>query len=653
MKWGDDSWRRGDPIDALLGREWLLTNGLGGYASGTLAGVCTRRYHGYLVAALPAPHGRVLMCSHLDERLSVGGQTLRLTGDERTGAPLELPAVEALAAVTLERGLPCWRYEAAGVVLERRVVMLHGRNLVIVEWRVVAAPAPVTLTARPSFQIRLHESDVSAPPLKYPVAVDGARCDVDPTGRFAVRLLAAGAGRWHSDAREQSRSVHYRVEARRGYNCDGPLGSAVQLTATLGVGDWAALVITAEDWAALGRFDVRAAVAGERARRDQLVRAARVDARLALAADAFLIRPPRGDADSRSVIAGYHWFTEWGRDALIALPGLTLPTGRSDDARRLLTTLAQAARDGLVPARFGEGAHEAVYASADATLWLFVALQRYLDATDDRVTLRQLLPTLVGLIEQHARGTRFGIGVDGDGLLRQGAPGHPLTWMDAQVGDWVVTPRRGKPVELEALWYNALRALGGWLDEEGRPGAAALLAAADRARAAFHARFVRAGGCLYDVVDGEGGDDPALRPNQLLALSLPHPILDEAYWPSLLDAVAAQLVTPRGLRTLAPVERGYQPRYDGNLLARDAAYHQGTVWAWLAGPFADGWRRAGRDEAAVSAIVDGLGSVFGQACLGQLGEVFDAEPPHPARGCVAQAWSVGELIRVVAGAAPP
>jgi predicted glycogen debranching enzyme len=259
------------------------------------------------------------------------------------------------------------------------------------------------------------------------------------------------------------------------------------------------------------------------------------------------------------------------------------------------------------------------------------------------------LPLLVEVMAQHLRGTRFGIGADADGLLRQGAPGVPLTWMDAQVGEWVVTPRRGKAVEVQALWYNALAALAGWLDEERHPGAADLQQAAARARAAFAARFVPPTGWLFDVVDGEGGDDPALRPNQLLAVSLPHPILDGPRAAELLDAVAEHLVTPVGLRTLAPSERGYQPRYDGNLLARDAAYHQGTVWAWLVGPFADAWRRAGRDEAAVAAILDGQRAAFGQSCMGQLGEVFDAEPPHPARGCIAQAWSVGEVNRVIAG----
>lgn len=645
------AWRRGDPVEALLAREWLVANGLGGYASSTLAGVCTRRYHGYLVAALPPPHGRVLLVSHLDERLAVGGATLRLTGDERTGAPLELPAVDALAEVRLERGLPVWRFEHAGVVVERRVALWHGRNVAVVRWRVLAAPAPVELAVRPSFQIRLHESEVAQPPLPYPVVVDGARCEIDPRGRFPVRLLALGAARWHSDSTVQTRQVHYRVEARRGYNCDGPLTSAVQLVATLAAGDEAALVAAADDWAALDRFDVAAAVAAEEARRDALVRAARVDEALALAADAFVIRPARAPADARSVVAGYHWSTEWGRDALIAAAGLTLATGRPDDARRILGTFADA-RDGLVPARWDEGAPEPTYATADATLWLFVALQRYLAATDDRGTLRELLPALVAVVEQHRRGTRFGIGVDGDGLLRQGAPGHPLTWMDARVADWVVTPRRGKAVEVQALWYNALVALAGWLDGEGRPGAAELQALADRARAAFHARFVQPSGALFDVVDGEGGDDPALRPNQLLAAALPHPILDDARARPVLDLVRAQLWTPVGLRSLAPTERGYQPRYDGNLLARDAAYHQGTVWAWLVGPFADAWRRLrpGDDE-PIAQMVHGLRATLGHPCLGQISEVFDAEAPHPARGCVAQAWSVAELARVIAAAA--
>jgi predicted glycogen debranching enzyme len=334
---------------------------------------------------------------------------------------------------------------------------------------------------------------------------------------------------------------------------------------------------------------------------------------------------------------------------MISLEGLTITTGRHAEAGWILRTFAHYVRDGLIPNYFPDGKNEGVYHTADATLWFFHALDRYLEATQDRTTLRTLLPILQSIAQHHLRGTRFGIGVDpADGLLVQGAPGYQLTWMDAKVDDWVVTPRRGKAVEINALWYNALRLLENWLREEGQEEAAGTLADhANRARTAFNQRFWNAEtNCLFDVIDGEQGDDPACRPNQIFAIALKHPILDESHWPAVLSAVQERLLTPVGLRSLSREHPDYKPRYFGDLRARDAAYHQGTVWGWLIGPFIDARLKVHPDDrAGARRCLEGLVPHLDEACVGSISEIFDAEAPYTPRGCIAQAWSVAEALR--------
>jgi len=381
-------------------------------------------------------------------------------------------------------------------------------------------------------------------------------------------------------------------------------------------------------------------------------------AELVLAADQFIITPSgrveeaarasaMGD-EVRTVIAGYHWFTDWGRDTMISLEGLTLCTGRQREAGYILRTFGHYVRDGLIPNMFPEGTKEGLYHTADATLWFFHAIHRYLIATGDRSTLRQLLPKLKSIIQHHVAGTHFGIGVDpADGLLRQGAGGYQLTWMDAKVDDWVVTPRRGKAVEINALWYNALRLVTEWLREEGDPMALETHEYAERARMSFNRRFwYEDGGYLYDVVDGEAGDDTACRPNQIFAISLDHPVLDADHWRPVFGVVRERLLTPLGLRSLSPGHRDYKAQYYGDLRARDAAYHQGTVWGWLAGPFVDAWLKVFPDDkAGARRCLDGFEAHLNEAGVGTLSEIFDAEQPYTPRGCIAQAWTVAEVLR--------
>jgi predicted glycogen debranching enzyme len=332
-------------------------------------------------------------------------------------------------------------------------------------------------------------------------------------------------------------------------------------------------------------------------------------------------------------------------------------TGRHDEAGAILRTFLHYVRDGLIPNLFPEGENEGLYHTADATLWFFHAMDRYLASTGDAATLQRALPVFRSIVDHHLRGTRFGIGVDPvDGLLRQGAQGYQLTWMDAKVDGWVVTPRRGKAVELNALFHNALRLMQRWLAEAGdAQGAREMEAHANRLAASFNERFWNpATGCLFDVVDGDAGDDGAIRPNMLLSISLPHPVLERARWSSVLQVATRTLLTPVGMRTLAPEHPDYQPRYDGDLRARDAAYHQGTVWAWLAGPFADAWLRVhGQDTGALQLLREGLQRHLDEAGIGTLSEIFDAQPPHAPRGCIAQAWSVAEALRLLARLAAP
>jgi predicted glycogen debranching enzyme len=356
------------------------------------------------------------------------------------------------------------------------------------------------------------------------------------------------------------------------------------------------------------------------------------------------------------LIAGYQWFTDWGRDTMISLEGLTLMTGRHAETGYTLRLFAHYLRDGLLPNLFPEGDQKGLYHTADATLWFFHAIGRYLDATDDRATLDVLLPHLLTIVKHHLDGTRFGIGVDPeDGLLRQGEEGYQLTWMDAKVDDWVVTPRRGKAVEINALWYNALGLLAGWVRQvRGDHEAKQWEAHAEETRVSFNRRFwYEQGGYLFDVVDGEQGDDTACRPNQLLAISLAHPVLDRRYWEPVVNIVQQRLLTPVGLRSLSPDHPSYNAKYDGNLRARDAAYHQGTVWAWLIGPFIDAWLKVHPDKIVEARqFLSGFDQHLNDSCIGSISEIFDAEAPFTPRGCIAQAWSVAEVLRCWVKTAP-
>jgi predicted glycogen debranching enzyme len=650
------SWTAVDAVaDAAVPHEWLVANGLGGYASGTVSGIVTRRYHGLLIAALPAPLGRIVMLNHLVERV-------------RTADGESKPLTEALTEFRLEAGLPIWLFELPdGTAIEKRLAMPRGQNTVHVMYSRVRGAGPLQLCVRPRIHFRPHEAPVSqALEGEYVFAtLDDERYEVTAGPEWPpLRMLVRGERPDFVVAHKVTGEVLYPIEESRGYAARGAQWSPGYYRADLSSAD-VTLTASTETWERIRALPPADAFEAELERRHRLLTTAPARARhgvaaeLVLAADQFIITPAgrveetaraqaEGD-DVRTVIAGYHWFTDWGRDTMISLEGLTIATGRLREAGCILRTFGHYVRDGLIPNMFPEGENEGLYHTADASLWFFQAIARYLEATGDRSTLRRLIPALISIVDHHVEGTRFGIGVDPeDGLLRQGAQGYQLTWMDAKVDDWVVTPRRGKAVEINALWYNALRLLAQWLREEDITPAHDLQDLAARARESFNRRFwFGEGGYLYDVVDDEGGgNDAAFRPNQVLAISLTYPVLDPTRWVAVLDAVHQRLMTPVGLRSLAPGHADYKSRYYGDLRSRDAAYHQGTVWAWLIGPFFDAWLRVHPDDPeGARRLLEGVEAHLNEACVGSVSEIFDADAPFTPRGCIAQAWSVAEVLR--------
>lgn len=640
-------------LGAGLRREWLVTNGLGGYASATVSGVLTRSYHGLLIAALEPPVARTVLVAGSVDWVTDGEARYPLSTHEFGEGAVSPDGYRYLESFRLEGMLPVWTFAVADALVERRVWLDHGANTTFVTYHLLRGSRALDLEITPLVTYRSFHELASG---------QGWNIGVEPQARGAmIHAFDEAAPFWLRSNRAEFRpdgawwwDFRHRAEAERGLAAHGDLFAPGTFAARLDPGDTVALIYSTEPEADLDATASR--TAAQQRQQSLLTRAAAEDAnpivqQLVLAADQFLVaRPLPENPDGRSVIAGYHWFSDWGRDTMISLPGLVLAAGRADEAASILRTFACYLADGLLPNNFPD--HAGVipgYNTADATLWYILAIRAYAAATGDEGVIADLLPALLQIIERHLAGTRYGIGVDpADGLLRAGEPGVQLTWMDAKIGDWVVTPRIGKPVEINALWYNALRTVAGILVTRGDAAAASRFdTLADRTRDAFHARFRRPDrDHLADVVDGPDGDDWTLRPNQILALSLPYPLLDGNEARVVLTAVGRSLLTSYGLHSLAPDDPAFRGDYGGDQVHRDGAYHQGPVWSWLLGPYAEASYRLTGDRGGALAILRPLGDHLRDAGLGSVSEIFEGDPPHRPAGCVAQAWGVAEALRV-------
>ncbi len=635
-------------LAGAMSREWLETNGIGGFASSTIIGMNTRRYHGLLVAANVPPVGRVVLLSKLEETLVIDGRRHELGTNQFPGA-IHPQGYSLLREFRLDP-FPVFTYVVDEVTLKKCVFMIDGENTAVVSYEASgAAGGEVTLEIRALAAFRdyhglTHENAV----FDATVRQSGGVARLQPYPELPTLYLAHDAkeldskGAWY-------KNFEYEAERERGLDFQEDLYHALTLTFDLGRRPTAVVIASTVEHAASEAPEMRRRELERRAKTPLPAAGDEMTETLRGAAGRFLVR--RGAF--QTVIAGYHWFGDWGRDTMISLPGLTLYTGRPELARQLLLVFAEHVNQGLLPNRFTEtGAAE--YNAIDATLWYFEAVRAYVEHTGDLQFIRQnLYAVLRQIVSWHERGTLFGIRADADGLLEGGEEGSQLTWMDAKVGDFVVTPRRGKPVEVQALWYNALRVMrdlaAGFGDAQGQAHYAERSALAKQT---FSRVFWNDNeNCLYDVVRGDVRDG-SIRPNQIFAVGLPHSMLDNAKCAAVLARVESNLLTPYGLRSLAPFDPRYRGRYESDLRSRDTAYHQGTVWPWLMGPYFRAYRRVHGDGPETRAVVQewlrGFHGHLSEAGLGQVSEIFDGDPPHAPRGCIAQAWSVAELLRVAA-----
>ena len=648
IRLGPEQCRR---IEEALTREWLAPNGLGGYASATAPGTPTRAFHGLLVARLPQPVGLAVMLAQCDEMLTYEGRPYQISTTEYQDGTLAPTGYVHLAEFRLERHLPVTVYEIDDTTLEKRVWMAYGQNTTYIQYRLSAtARETAELRLRPLVNGRvvgaLRQGDAGR---ALPVTEAEIGCDLR-LDDLATDLRLRLPGGWFESRPDWYWRVLYRRTREAGYDYVEDLFSPGTLAVRLRPGQTATLIVSNE---ALEKVEQDGDVAWqlEWRRRGQLLERATLapddgfGRALTLAADAFL---PHDRAADRPVVTSYHWREGACRDMLIGLPGLTLATGRMAEGRAILAWLVERCRDGLLPAHAGPGADDLDYASADTTLWFFVALRAYLERGGDARLLDEIWERLKGIIAAHVEGTRFGIHVDQtDGLLWAGEMGQQLTWMDAKAGDWVVTPRRGKPVEINALWHNALRQMAVWAREREPGRAEAYDRAAEWVESSFNRRYWYApGGYLYDVIDTDGGDDVSLRPNQILAISLPFPVLARDRWRPVLDTVTDHLLTPVGLRTLTPGDPRYIGWYAGDAIHRDSAYHQGTVVPWLIGPYLDAYLLVYRDRSTARERLLGFEKTMNVAGLGSISEIFDGDAPHSPQGCVAQATAVAEALRL-------
>ncbi|SLN52126.1 amylo-alpha-1,6-glucosidase [Roseisalinus antarcticus] len=654
-------------LKALETREWLITNGIGGYAGGSLAGTSTRGYHGLLVAALSPPVGRTLMLANVIETVEIDGQRTPLSTIRWHDGAVSPAGWIAMTSITFEGTLPTWRFTGQGFTLEKTVFMDHGANVTRIDYRIAQATGPLKLRVEPLTDFRdYHGRSFAGGPLPQITAEgrtltvagpDGPAGDLHMCLETATSAVRAGNFLDFDLARERDRGLTDREDhVHAGYlECWLNQGETIQFVASAGepVGPDSrarsrALARESETLSVFQGSGTQGTDGPGRKERATTPPAAPLPAwvaRLALAADQFIVRRTlSGGTPGHSIIAGYHWFADWGRDTMISLPGLTHTCGRPEVAASVLQAFADVVDSGMIPNRFTDDGGAPEYNTVDATFWFIEAVNSHWRMTGDDEFLRQIFPLLTGVVEAMQAGTRYGIQVAEDGLIRAGEPGVQLTWMDAKVGDWVVTPRIGKPIEVNALWLSALHFMA-----EAAPVAGADSAPfaekLTKARAAFERFWNPETGHAFDVIDGPDGNDPALRPNQIFAARAELAAFDADQRKAIVDSCEHALLTPAGLRSLAPSDPAYKPRYGGDQVARDGAYHQGTVWPWLIGPFIEAHLDAYADPDRAAAMLAPLADQLGIEAIGTIGEIFEGDAPHGPRGCVAQAWSVAEVLR--------
>jgi len=638
-------------LDQSLQLEWLETNGLGGFASSTVAGANTRRYHGLLVAATHPPAGRRVLLSRIDETLASDGHRFDLATSVYAGNVVHPQGYLDLLEFKLDPW-PVMTYQFGDTVLIKSLTMRHGHNQTIIAWHLAQADAPCSLSVRPLVAGRdYHHLQSASVALNSQLESDSGSVTIQPYDAESILVLTYPQGQFWPDGLWYYDYLYHR-ERDRGLDCTEDLYSPGVIRWTLTPGETVYLCASTKP---LDGWQPEAWLEAERQRRAQLVAHLPPEDKfgraLTCAADQFVVRRPHPGAEGRTIIAGYPWFGDWGRDTMIALPGLLLATGRFDEARSVLGTFAEATKDGLLPNTFDETGSGASYNTVDAALWMFIAAHRYVEVASDHQFLADVLyPALAAIIESYSQGTRFDIYVDDDGLLSAGSEQTQLTWMDADPGDGPVTPRHGKAVEINALWYNALRIAADFAEQLDQAEAAADFAErADQTRTSFLNNFWDEQlGYLYDCIT-DGRPDSSLRPNQVIALALPYELASDEQAAQILWHVAEKLLTPYGLRTLSPDDPDYRGRYFGDQHARDSTYHQGTVWPWLLGPYMTAYVKLhGLSEETrnyLRKLTEPLHEHLGQAGLGSISEIFDGDAPHYPRGCIAQAWSVAELLR--------
>lgn len=640
-------------FDTASSREWLVTNGIGGYASGTIAGTLTRRYHGLLVAALKPPLERTLLLAKLDETATYDRQDYHLYTNSWASGTVDTDGLNWLEAFELEETIPVWRFACADALLFKRVWMSPANNTTYIRYDLERATRPLKLNLKALVNYRDHHGSTQAG--NWQMAVDAVEHGVCvrafshavPLYLLSNRGTVAPVHNWYYGfelAQERYRGLSDREDHLH----------AATFEVILQPGESFTLIASTDQ----PDLDGEAALTSRRIYEQKLIQqwqdSCSVDVKetpewvkhLVLAADQFIVnRSLPDEPNGKTIIAGYHWFNDWGRDTTIALPGLTLSTGRPEIARLILHTFAQYIDRGMLPNWFPDASETPEYNTVDAALWYFEAIRLYDEATGDENLIRELFPVLADIIHWHCKGTRYQIHLDQtDGLLYAGEPGVQLTWMDAKIGDWVVTPRMGKPIEVNALWYNALRTIAKFARQLGKPDRE-YEELADRASQNFSRFWNPALGYCYDVLDAPDGNDASLRPNQIFAVSLPESPLPLVQQQAVVEVCERVLLTSHGLRSLAPNHPQYQGHYGGDQFHRDRAYHQGTTWGWLLGPFVLAHLRVFRDAAKARSFLEPMANHLTAHGVGSLSEIFDGNAPMTPRGCIAQAWTVAEILR--------